>query len=239
MKSSSSCERLAAVERSSPYMRPTKFKYSEPVSRPNRAMPSGTTPICRFTATESCVRSTPRICMRPEVGASKPVSILMVVDFPAPFGPRNPKNWPGATRRFTSCTATKSPKRRVRCSVEIAGAAIGADVLMEFQTLAHSDSDANQSCAAPPALSGVTMLARVDGRRGQCRCLRKNRENRRQLQAKRGAAFGPVESGDPAAVLFHHSVADAQSEPGTFAHFLRSVKRVKNFFGLFHARSSV
>ena len=33
-------------------------------------------------------------------GASNPVSILMVVDLPAPFGPRNPKNWPGATRKI-------------------------------------------------------------------------------------------------------------------------------------------
>ena len=116
---------------------------------------------------------------------------------------------------------------------------IVADALMEFQTLAHSRGDADQSCAAPPALSRVTMLARVDGRRGQCRCLRKNRENRRQLQAERAPAFGPVESGDSPAMLFHHSVADAEPEPGALAHFLRGVERVENFFGLFHARSSV
>ena len=30
--------------------------------------------------------------MVPEVGASRPVSILMVVDLPAPLGPRKPKN---------------------------------------------------------------------------------------------------------------------------------------------------
>ena len=35
--------------------------------------------------------------MLPEVGASKPVRILMVVDFPAPFGPRKPKNCPAVT----------------------------------------------------------------------------------------------------------------------------------------------
>jgi len=59
--------------------------------------------------------------MEPEVGASKPVSILMVVDLPAPLGPRKPKNWPGATERLTSSTAVKSPKRRVRPVVETAG----------------------------------------------------------------------------------------------------------------------
>src|SRR6202451_35363 len=239
MNSSNSAARFAAVSRASTYMRPTKFRYSAPVSRPNRAMPSGTTPICRSTSSAFSTRSSPRIRMRPALGASKPVSILIVVDFPAPLVPRKPKNWPPATRRFTSCTATKSPKRRVRCSVEIAGAAIVADALMEFQTLAHSRGDADQSCAAPPALSRVTMLARVDGRRGQCRSLRKNRENRGQLQAERAAAFGPVESGDSPAMLFHHSVADAEPEPGALAHFLGGVERVENFFGLFHARSSV
>lgn len=40
--------------------------------------------------------------MEPEVGARRPVSILMVVDLPAPLGPRKPKNWPGATVRLTS-----------------------------------------------------------------------------------------------------------------------------------------
>src|SRR5882762_7932041 len=131
MKSSNSPVRLAAVSRSSPYMRPTKFKYSAPVSRPNKAMPSGTTPICRFTSTICFSKSRPRICMVPEVGASNPVSILMVVDFPAPLGPRKPKNWPDATRRLTSWTATNSPNRRVNPSVAMAGASI------KCSTLAH------------------------------------------------------------------------------------------------------
>jgi hypothetical protein len=59
--------------------------------------------------------------MLPEVGARRPVSILMVVDLPAPLGPRKPKNWPGATARLTSWTAVKSPKRRVRPVVVTAG----------------------------------------------------------------------------------------------------------------------
>src|SRR5271170_1316123 len=226
MKSSNSAVRFAAVMRSRPYMRPTKFRYSEPVSRPNSAMPSGTTPIWRFTATESCVRSMPRICRRPEEGASRPVSILMVVDFPAPLGPRNLKNWPGATRRLTSCTAIKSPKRRVRCSVAIAGAASGADAFMEFQTLAHSRCpDKN--------LAGVHRSCRQRG------CLRKNREDRRQFQAERAAAVGAVESADATAVLFHHSVADAEAEARALADFLGGVERVEYFFRFLHARSGV
>src|SRR6476660_2392358 len=63
----------------------------------------------------------------------------MVVDFPAPFGPRKPKNWPGATFRFTSSTARRSPKRRVRCSVEMVGEAMesfDSSTIAELQTSA-------------------------------------------------------------------------------------------------------
>src|SRR5882757_9009963 len=66
--------------------------------------------------------SRPRIWMLPEVGASRPVSILMVVDLPAPLGPRKPKNCPGATHRSIPLTATSSPKRRVRPWIEMVGA---------------------------------------------------------------------------------------------------------------------
>src|SRR3954470_6851212 len=132
MNSSNSMARLAAVSRSRPYMRPAKLRNSAPVRRPNRAMPSGTTPIWRFTSTGLLSRSRPRISMRPELGASNPVSILMVVDLPAPLGPRKPKNCPGATRRLTPSTATSSPKRRVRDWVEMLGARS-----IEASNLAH------------------------------------------------------------------------------------------------------
>ena len=108
--------------RSRPYIRPAKLRNSAPVRRPKSAMPSGTTPIWRLTSTGWALRSRPRISIRPELGASRPVSILMVVDFPAPFGPRKPKNCPGATRRSTPSTARSSPKRRVSAWVEMVGA---------------------------------------------------------------------------------------------------------------------
>ncbi len=38
--------------------------------------------------------STPPTQTEPEVGRSKPTIILIVVLFPAPFGPRKPKNSP-------------------------------------------------------------------------------------------------------------------------------------------------
>src|SRR5205823_5646324 len=103
-----------------------------PVSRPNNAMPSGTTPIWRFTSTGFVLRSMPRISMRPEVGASSPVSILMVVDLPAPLGPRKPKNCPGATCKSMPSTATRSPKRRDNPWVEMVGAEF-----MKLLNLAH------------------------------------------------------------------------------------------------------
>ena len=71
--------------------------------------------------------------MLPEVGARRPVSILMVVDLPAPLGPRKPKNWPGATLRLTFSTAVKSPNRRVRPEVEIA-AVIASQRILERWT---------------------------------------------------------------------------------------------------------
>jgi len=56
----------------------------------------------------------------PEVGSSNPQSIRIVVDLPAPLGPRNPKISPRRTSRFTWSTATKSPKRFTRSRISTA-----------------------------------------------------------------------------------------------------------------------
>ncbi len=64
--------------------------------------------------------------MLPDVGASKPVSILMVVDFPAPFGPRKPKNCPAVTCRSMASTASNFPNLRVNFCVCIAISGIAA-----------------------------------------------------------------------------------------------------------------
>jgi hypothetical protein len=53
-----------------------------------------------------------RIC--PLVGASWVVSILMVVVFPAPFGPRNANTSPRFTSNEMPLTASVSPKRLTR-----------------------------------------------------------------------------------------------------------------------------
>jgi hypothetical protein len=45
----------------------------------------------------------------PLVGSSRPRIIRMVVDFPAPFGPRNPVTVPGWTVNVRSETAVVLP----------------------------------------------------------------------------------------------------------------------------------
>ena len=53
--------------------------------------------------------SSPSSSMAPLVGCSSVVSILMVVVFPAPLGPRKAKISPAATSNETSLTAVKVP----------------------------------------------------------------------------------------------------------------------------------
>src|SRR5580698_11010746 len=78
-------------------------------------------PICWRT---SCCFSTgfiPSISRVPLVGASRVVSILMVVVFPAPLGPRKAKISPLATSKETLSTAVKSPNFFTSCCTRIIG----------------------------------------------------------------------------------------------------------------------
>src|SRR5204863_4618303 len=95
-------------------MRPAKWRYSSPVSRSYRGSSSGRTPITRFTASSSRSRGWPSIVASPSVGRSRPVSILIVVLLPAPFGPRKPKKRPRATRKEMWSTAGRPRKTLVR-----------------------------------------------------------------------------------------------------------------------------
>src|SRR5882724_10869106 len=73
----------------------------------------------RLTSRPAVAGSRPQTRTSPEVGGSRPVIILTVVDFPAPLGPRKAQIVPGATSRLRSFTAVKSPNRRVRWRQEI------------------------------------------------------------------------------------------------------------------------
>src|SRR5262245_41827693 len=80
-----------------------------------------------FTPSGSLVTSTPPTVALPDVGFSRPQSMRMVVDFPAPLLPRNPKTSPRATSKLTRSTATNAPKRRVRSRTSIAASCRGEE----------------------------------------------------------------------------------------------------------------
>ncbi len=73
----------------------------------------------------------------PEVGVTKPASIRMVVDFPAPFGPRKPSTSPLLTVNETWSTAVKPPNRFVKPSISMNAApslvATGLSLLTELR----------------------------------------------------------------------------------------------------------
>ena len=57
----------------------------------------------------------------PVVGLSSPMIMRMVVDFPAPLGPRKPVTVPGSTVKEMWSTATLSPYCLVRLTASIMG----------------------------------------------------------------------------------------------------------------------
>ncbi len=68
----------------------------------------GQTPISSFAFRGSLPTSKPPISAVPEVGFSRPLSMLMVVVFPAPLGPRKPNISPLRISRFSPFTALTS-----------------------------------------------------------------------------------------------------------------------------------
>src|SRR5439155_10487136 len=101
------------------YRAATISRYSNPVRDSNTAPDSGTKPTRRFTSSGSRRRSKPQIVAVPWEGSIMPVSIFRVVDFPAPFGPRNPTICPAGTSNESESTAVCAPNRLVRCWREI------------------------------------------------------------------------------------------------------------------------
>src|SRR5687767_12758392 len=68
--------------------------------------------------------SKPPMLTRPEVGGMKPVIMRMVVDLPAPFGPRKPSTSPRSTLKEMPSTARFAPKAFTRLSMRIISAGI-------------------------------------------------------------------------------------------------------------------
>src|SRR5438876_10165251 len=101
------------------------------------------------TDSESVRTSRPSTLASPPLSGKRPVSILMTVVFPLPLGPRKPKISPFWTRKLTSLTAVKLPKRRTRCSAEMAtspcvcGAVATASIpRFQFHVGGHAGKDA-------------------------------------------------------------------------------------------------
>jgi hypothetical protein len=61
----------------------------------------------------------PRMRASPLSGADSPTSIRIVVDLPAPLGPRKPVTVPGSQRNVTSETTARAPRRLVSPSTLI------------------------------------------------------------------------------------------------------------------------
>src|SRR5512138_976865 len=83
--------------------------------------------------------SKPATVPLPAVGWRMPQSIRIVVDFPAPLGPRKPNISPLPTSRLTRLTAMKSPKRFSRSRRVTAG--VMSDSRLVCGTAASQDRD--------------------------------------------------------------------------------------------------
>src|SRR4051812_15227545 len=96
------------------------------ISRPVRpacwAEASSRTPTSRPGLGRS-EKSRPETRAVPDVGGVKPTMTRMVVDLPAPLGPRNPVTRPASAVKVTSSTAVKAPYLLVRESTVIMGRA--------------------------------------------------------------------------------------------------------------------
>ena len=68
-----------------------------------------TRPMLRRTSRRLATTSWPATVAVPAVGSASVHSILIVVDLPAPLGPRKPKISPGATSNEIPSTAANSP----------------------------------------------------------------------------------------------------------------------------------
>src|SRR6185295_2690117 len=73
----------------------------------------------RFASSGDSATSKPPTATLPSVGGMKPVIMRMVVDLPAPFGPRKPRTSPRSTLNEMPSTARLVPKAFTRFSIRI------------------------------------------------------------------------------------------------------------------------
>src|SRR6266852_8109030 len=97
----------------------------------------------RFTSIGFSCTSRPHTEAAPALGGMKPVIIRMVVDLPAPLGPRNPSTSPLPTSKETLSTASFGPKDLLRFST-----------LIKAPSKTHTQT--GTACLKFPAAGGVT-----------------------------------------------------------------------------------
>src|SRR3989475_4721718 len=112
-----------------------------------------TTPICARILRPSVFRSCPSTVARPDVGGRRVVSILIVVVFPAPFGPRNPNTSERAMSNETRSTATLSPKCRDNSSTRTT-----CSRAMTVEPLVNRNRDSKTPSSGIPVPSGRLLL---------------------------------------------------------------------------------
>src|SRR6516225_4771975 len=117
-----------------------------------------------FAAIGCVVMSYPHTIAVPAVGARKPVIIFIVVDLPAPLGPRKPSTSPRGTVKEMSSTAFSGPKCLARCRIS----SIALPSVQIAETLYQHDGRfvpfAACSAAACACLRGGARINEATGR---------------------------------------------------------------------------
>src|SRR5664280_2907178 len=96
--------------------------------------------MCDLMLSACVPTSNPATVALPPLGARIPVRMRIVVDLPAPFGPRKPKIWPLGTSKLKRFTAMKLPNRFSR---PFTTTAMSSCVLMSFLSLLREHRDEN------------------------------------------------------------------------------------------------
>ncbi|OLT19263.1 hypothetical protein BJF79_17010 [Actinomadura sp. CNU-125] len=98
----------AARRGATPLLRASQPRWSSARRPPCTAPASSSAPTSNIGRRTAAYRP-PFTSASPDEAASRPSSIRMVVDFPAPFGPRNPVTVPGRTVNDRPSTAVVAP----------------------------------------------------------------------------------------------------------------------------------
>ena len=91
--------------RAMPLLSASHVRWLAALRPPTMALASSSAPTDRSGSVSSRY-GLPLTRTEPELGVSRPRIMRMVVDLPAPLGPRNPVTRPGWTAKETSSTAT-------------------------------------------------------------------------------------------------------------------------------------